>query len=92
MILVITEILVRSFVTRHGVSAVLQEDYIVHLEVVYPSSLRMTPCKRESSKGERRNLTCQVLTFLPPESAPSLVHFEGNVAEFYLEISSRPGN
>ena len=46
----ITEILVTYFAAWRGVSAVLREDHIMHLEGVSPSSWRTTPCERASGK------------------------------------------
>ena len=62
-----TEIPVPSFAVRRGVSAMLWEYHIVHLEGVSPSSWKTTPCEWASSKAEGRNLTCRGITFLPPD-------------------------
>ena len=60
-----------------------QEDHIVHLEGFFSSSCWKTPCERESGKAKERDLTWRGITFLPMDAAASLVHLEGNMAEFH---------
>ena len=78
----ITEILVNSFAAHRGVSAMLQEDHIVHLEGVSPSNWQTTPCERSSRKAKVRNLAFRGLNFLSPDAAALLIHLEENVADF----------
>ena len=81
-LLAITEISVASFAAWCVVSTVSQEEHIVHMEGVSPSSVHTKLCKKESDNAEGRNLTCQGLTFLPPDVAAPLLHMEGNVECF----------
>ena len=77
------------FAARCGVSAMLLEYRIVHLEGLWPSIVRMTPCKRASGKAEGRKLTFRGLTFLPPYVAATLVNVEGKIAEVSRLLFSR---
>ena len=40
-----------------------------------------------SNKGERQSLSCQGLTFLPPDAVVPLFHMEGSVGEFSKILS-----
>ena len=46
----------------------------------------MTPCKRASIIEDGQIISCQVLTFLPPDDAAPLFHMEGSIGEFSKQL------
>ena len=82
----IAEIPVASFGALFSVNAVSRDNHRVHLEEVFPSGWQTIPCKREISKEEVLSLSCQGLTFLPPDAAAPIFHLEGSVSAFSKEL------
>ena len=76
------ELPVDAFLVRRSVRAVLRADNIIHLEGVSHSAWQETPCGMtgKAAKGGR-DLSCQGITFVTPDSASRLLNTSRNITE-----------
>ena len=71
-----------AFGVRRSVRAFPRSDQIIHLEGVPPYVCQLTSCNRVGKVAEGgRDLACQGITFVAPDSAARLLNTSHNITE-----------